>query len=246
VLSSFSDGQAGLVRALKKGLGPISIGGPANIVERGEIAESIDTDHPESLQHKADVDVERQAQRGQMTLDDFESIAKWLKAYTGKKNVFWLSSGFPIEGRPFGSIGYDSSAGTFGRQRLPMQDKTDKELETARVAIYPIDVLGVVIADIDGETTADSSSDCEKCQIVNVEKDSDLKIGQQSEMLEIAHATGGVARFNNDLAKSLLQGFRQGESYYTLSYSPQDESWDGGYQRLKLALERPDVPNQPL
>jgi hypothetical protein len=39
-------------------------------------------------------------------------------------------------------------------------------------------------------------------------------------MLEIAHATGGVARFNNDLSSSLLQACHQGESYYTISYAP--------------------------
>ena len=239
VLSSFMDGQAGFVRALKKGLGPINVGAPANINERGEVAESIDVNHPESLQHKADVDVERQAQRAQMTLDDFSSMGNWLKTYPGKKNVFWLSSGFPIEGKPFGSTGYDGLAATSSGQKLPMQDKTDKELETARIAIYPLDVRGAAVADIAGETNADTGGDCAKCQVVNAEKDSDLRTGQRSEMLEIAHATGGVARFNNDLTESLLQGFRQGESYYTISYTPQDAMWDGRYHQFKLNLDKP-------
>jgi len=60
-------------------------------------------------------------------------------------------------------------------------------------------------------------------------------------MLEIAHATGGVARFSNDIAKSLVQAFHQGESYYTISYTPQDAAWDGRYHRFKLSLNRPDA-----
>jgi len=237
VLSSFTAGQPDLLQALKKGLGPLNIGGPANIVERGEIAENVDFEHQDSLQHKADIDVERQAQRGQMTLEDFGFIARWLAAYPGKKNVFWLSSGFPIEAKPLGSASYNSLAASTKGQQLPMQDKTDQQLEAARVAIYPLDVRGVAVADIEGETTADTTGACRTC----ASKDSDLKTGQQSEMLEIAHATGGVARFNNDLTQSLLQGLRQSESYYTLSYTPPDEAWDGSYHRLKLTLDRPGI-----
>ena len=172
-----------------------------------------------------------------MTLDDFTIMAKWLTAYPGRKSVFWLSSGFPIEAKPFGSKGYDSLQGTAYGQKLPLQDKTDKDLEIARVAIFPIDVRGVAVPDIDGETNADSYGACGNC----AEIDNGLKAGQQSEMLEIAHATGGVARFSNDLTKSLLQGVQQSESYYTLSYTPDNGTWDGRYHRFKLAVDRPDV-----
>jgi VWFA-related protein len=248
VLSSFIDGQAGLTRALQRSLGPADVGGPANIVERNEIQESIDIVYSDSLQHKANVDVERQAQRAQMTLDDFASIAKWLNAYPGKKNVFWLSSGFPIEGQAFGVKSYNdlhpAGGGTPGGQKVPMQDKTDKELETARVAIYPLDVRGVAFWDIARETTADTGGNSlgiAKEGAPNSEVEDSLKTAQRSEMLEIAHATGGVARFNNDLSTSLLQAFRQGESYYTISYTPQDARWDGTYHWFKLALDKPGV-----
>ncbi len=248
VLSSFTDGQAGLTRALQRSLGPADVGGPANIVERNEIQESIDIVYSDSLQHKANVDVERQAQRAQMTLDDFASIARWLNAYPGKKNVFWLSSGFPIEGQAFGEKGYGElhpfGPGTQGGQKLPTQDETDRQLETARVAIYPLDVRGVAFPDVARETTADTGGN--SLGIAgegppNAAIDDNLKAGQRSEMLEIAHATGGVARFNNDLSISLLQAVRQGESYYTISYTPQEAKWDGNYHRFKLALDRPGV-----
>jgi VWFA-related protein len=247
VLSSFTDGQAGLVRALKRGLGPVDVGGPANIVERNEVQESIDIIYPDSLQNKANVDVQRQTQRAQMTLNDFATIAKWLSVYPGKKNVFWLSSGFPIEARAFGVTGYDNllpAGPAASGQKKPMQDKTDKELETARVAIYPLDVRGVTFADIARETTADTGGNSlgiAKAPAPNPEVDDNLKAAQRSEMLEIAHATGGVARFNNDLSASLLQALQQGESYYTISYTPQDARWDGNYHQFRLALDRPGV-----
>jgi VWFA-related protein len=248
VLSSFTDGQAGLTRALKTRLGPLDIGGPANIFERSEIQESINVTDSASLQNKANVDVQRQAQRAQMTLDDFASIARWLNAYPGKKNVFWLSSGFPVEAHALGEKGYNdlqpAGPGTPGGQKLPTQDGTDRQLETARVAIYPLDVRGVAFPDIARETTADTGGNSLGIVVEgppNPELDDNLKTGQQSEMLEIAHATGGVARFNNDLSTSLLQAVRQGESYYTISYTPQEARWDGNYHRFKLALHRPGV-----
>ena len=237
VLSPFLAGQSELLSSLKKGLGPLDVGGPANIVERGEIAETIDAEHLDSLQQKSNIDVERQAQRAQMTLEDFGFIAKWLGAYAGKKNVFWLSSGFPIEAKPLGSAIYNSLAASTKGQQLPMQDETDQQLEAARVAIYPLDVRGGAVADIEGETSADTTGACRTC----FSKDSDLKIGQRSEMLEIAHATGGVATFSGNLTKSLLQGVQQSQSYYTLSYTPDDKSWDGAYHRFEVAVERPRV-----
>jgi VWFA-related protein len=248
VLSSFTDGRPGLTRALKTRLGPLDVGGPANIIERNEIQESINVTDSASLQNKANVDVQRQAQRAQMTLDDFASIARWLKAYPGKKNVFWLSSGFPVEAHALGEKGYNdlqpAGPGTPGGQKLPTQEETDRQLETARVAIYPLDVRGVAFPDVARETTADTGGNSLGIVVEgppNPEIDDNLKTAQRSEMLEIAHATGGVARFNNDLSTSLLQAVRQGESYYTISYTPQEASWDGNYHRFKLALDRPAV-----
>ena len=109
----------------------------------------------------------------------------------------------------------------------------------------------MAIGDVTGETNADTGGNFVQIgkygdgkdgdKAINVKKDDALKAAQQSEMLEIAHATGGVARFNNDLTTSLLQAFHQGESYYTISYTPQAAMWDGRYHRFKLALDRPGV-----
>jgi VWFA-related protein len=239
ILSSFPDGAPGFQLALKKGLGPLIAAPPANIIERGEVVESVDINHQDSLQHKASVDVERQSDRAQTTLDDFASIAKWLKPYPGKKNVFWISSGFPIMGKPFGTANYGSLASTYSGQKIPMQDKTDKELESARIAIYPIDVRGAAVASIDGETTADSTSECAKCLVTDTAKDSDLRTAQQSEMLEIAHATGGAVTIDNNLTGTLLKQVAQSATYYTLSYTPQADTWDGKYHRIKLAIHQP-------
>lgn len=123
-----------------------------------------------------------------------------------------------------------------------MQENTDKELESARVAIYPIDVRGVAVPDIAGETTADTTGNFLTMgkygdKSINVTKDDQLVASQQTEMRDIAGATGGVARFNNNIARSLQEDFNQGRSYYTISYTPSNSAWHGGYRRINLSLE---------
>ena len=110
--------------------------------------------------NQARTDIERQGQHAQKTLDGFSTLAKWLSGYPGRKNVYWLSGGFPLQGQPFGVLGYTqmtpTGPGNQGGQTSPMQEDTDKELQSARVAIYPIDARGVAPPTIEGVTTADT------------------------------------------------------------------------------------------
>jgi hypothetical protein len=58
-------------------------------------------------------------------------------------------------------------------------------------------------------------------------------------MLDIAKSTGGVATFNNDIAKTLRNEFARSESYYTISYTLANTEWKGGYRRIQLNLDEP-------
>jgi hypothetical protein len=66
-----------------------------------------------------------------------------------------------------------------------------------------------------------------------------LSAALKSGMLEIAKATGGVATFNNDIAKTLRNEFDRSKSYYTISYTPANTEWKGGYRRIQLSLDEP-------
>jgi VWFA-related protein len=254
LLSPFQGGAAAISGILdKNGLPPGNSSPPADIYARGEeleIQHGADPAGPNAaaLTNKGRVDVERQGERAQATLDNFSTIAKWLSRYPGRKNVYWLTAGFPLQGQPFGVLGYTQTAPTgpanHDGQALPIQAKTDKELESARVAIYPIDAHGVAPPDINGVTTADNGGDFLAVgklgdKSIDFKKDDQFKTAQQSEMLEIAKATGGVATFNNDIAKTLRTDFARSDSYYTISYTPSNNEWNGGYRRMNLALDQP-------
>jgi VWFA-related protein len=238
VVVPFQEGAGAVARLLdRNGLKPTNASPPADL---GIGASK----YPEALENKARIDVEQQAHRAQTTLDCFSAIAKWLTNYPGRKNVYWLTAGFPLEGQPFGVLGYTYANPTgpanHGSQTVPKQQMVDKQLENARVAIYPIDARGVARPDIAGETSADTegtflSVGKETDKSINVKKDDQLKAAQQGEMQEIAQATGGVARSSNNISQALRDDFNQGQSYYTVSYTPANTDWNGAYRRIALA-----------
>jgi VWFA-related protein len=236
--TSFQDGAGEAYRYLRKnGLGPVDSSTPGSIVERQE------PDMPSAdlagtvVPHQANTDVDRQANRGQTTMDCFSAIAQWLAPYPGRKNVYWLSGGFPLQGRPFGVAGY--GADTKGGHPIPMQQKTDKELETARVAIYPVDSRGVPAPDIAGITSADTTYTGGVA--VASAMDADLSAGRRQEMLAIAKATGGTAQFNNNITQALRDDFNIANTYYTIAYTPPDKDWQGGYHRVQISVDKPEA-----
>ena len=249
VLVPFADGAGAIARFLdKNGLPPSGTLEPPNIHFRGE-ANQPASGSPDSMALQAQTqaltartDIERQSQHAQKTLDNFSVLAKWLVSLPGRKNVYWLSGGFPLQGQAFNIQG-EGLKNTHG-EPIPIQAVTDKELESARVAIYPIDARGLAPPDYRGITTADTTFDnggnvagpSQRSQVAAADQ---LSAAHTSEMLEIAKATGGVSTFNNDIAKTLRNEFDRSESYYTISYTPSNTDWNGAYRRMSLTLDQP-------
>jgi VWFA-related protein len=239
--TSFQDGAGAAYQYLRKhGLGPFDPSTPANILDRQDpLMPSADIAGTKIV-NQANVDVDRQASRAKTTLECFSALAQWLAPYPGKKNVYWLSGGFPLQGHPFGVAGYSlNSPGlgpdTKGGRSLPMQQQTDKELQSARVAIYPVDAQGVAASNVDGVTNADTTYTANVAIVLA--KDDDLSAARRSEMLEIARATGGEAQFNNDIPKALRDDFNRANSYYTIAYTPPDKEWNGVYHRIQVSVD---------
>jgi VWFA-related protein len=243
--TSFQDGAGEAYRYLRKnGLGSVDSSTPANIIERQEIEMPSADLGGTVVPHQANLDVDRQADRAQTTMDCFSALAQWLAPYPGRKNVYWLSGGFPLQGQPFGVAGYSLNTpglgpDSKGAHPIPMQQKTDKELETARIAIYPVDARGVAAPDVDGVTTADTTFTANVAIVLG--KDDDLSAARRQEMLQIARATGGTARFNNNIAQALRDGFNQANTYYTVAYTPPDKAWQGAYHRIQVSVDKPEA-----
>jgi VWFA-related protein len=198
-----------------------------------------------AVSNRDSIEVEKLGQRVQTTLESFGGLAKWLGKYQGRKNVYWLSSGFPLQVEPSGSMGGDNptNRSNLAGELLLMQKAMDKQLESSRVAIYPIDVRGVIGAETPGVDSSDTSGGMyvyDPPGLASQEGKYDrVTASEQAEMLDIAHSTGGIARFNhNDVVGILHEDFNQSQNYYTISYSPSNTKWDGNYRRIDIALQQ--------
>lgn len=143
---------------------------------------------------------------GREYMDDFQTLRQmefYLGQIPGRKNVLWFSGGSTFFLRP-------------GASALSLQSSWRSvydELETQRIAIYPIDARGLI-------TTGSSRM-----------------LAQHSLMSNVAEATGGRAVFDyNGLALAAGQIVRDDGEYYTLTYSPHDFRYDNKWHKVSVTL----------
>ena len=150
-------------------------------------------------------------------INTFSSVADWLSHYPGRKNVYWISTGFPhlLEDSDTHNMLYPQPgrrAALFGKE----QQRMDKLLQYARVAIFPIDLSGVRIS---------------KSGLAELDRTGDLE--------DFAEQTGGVlGRNNNDIGMMLREEFNRSLDFYTLTYTPSGKNWNGQLRKISLAVKQ--------
>jgi VWFA-related protein len=143
-------------------------------------------------------------------------IADYLKQFPGRKNLIWVSGGFPI------AIGFDQPRAP-GDTRdqvhfTPELERAFKALNNADLAVYPVDARGLVATDPRG-------------------MDMNNFYSTQGTMEELADRTGGRAFLNtNDLAGVIRTAVDDSQADYTLGFYPHDIRWDGEYHELKVKV----------
>jgi len=162
------------------------------------------------------------------TLRALEFIANHLSRLPGRKNLIWVSGGFPLD------IGFDSveefrdpsrEHRTFGEDI----DRTVRAVNNANLAIYPVDARGLV---------ADA-----RFSAANRRIDLSPKLGMgpivknQETMRELASRTGGRAYYNtNDLRNAIRDAVSDSQVTYTIGYYPASENFDGKFHMLDVKL----------
>jgi len=162
----------------------------------------------------------------QGTLHAIEFIADHLASLPGRKNLIWLSGGFPLQ------IGMGSEKAMFDPNREqrtfgPEVEHAIKALNDANVAVYPVDARGLV-----ADTRFDASSR-------NINLKPKLSMGpvveHQQTMSVLASATGGHAYFNtNDLAKAIRDAVDDSALTYTIGFYPASETFDGRFHKIDV------------
>lgn len=152
-------------------------------------------------------------------------IGSYLADLPGHKNLIWFSGAFPSAILPDGNP--KTEALSVSDQ---IKEATDN-LTRGRIAVYPIDVRGPVATAAQPSTGGSGGSG-------GLAADAMLNADYMTEE-EIAFATGGHAYHDtNDLASALTAATETGGHYYTLTYSPSNQNYDGKLRHIRVELAK--------
>ena len=117
--------------------------------------------------------------------------------------------------------------------------ETASLIATAQIAVYPISVLGTQTDSIGPEAGGKAELGSSIGHQLGVDN-SGLFTGRQQlhyAMDDLARQTGGQAFFGtNDMAGALRRGIEDGSNYYTVTYRPQSQNWNGKFRQIRIEL----------
>jgi VWFA-related protein len=179
------------------------------------------------------------------TCEAFKALANHLEGIPGRKNLVWVSGGFPID------IGFGDSD---DRTRSPLFSQiaaNDPELfadyieaasvalNTANVAIYPVDargLMGLPMADASKNIRVNPRTHSIPPELMHVD------MRNIDTMNYIAELTGGKAFYNtNDIGGAVRRAIDDSAVTYTLGYYVAEDNWDNKYHKIKVRVKRPGV-----
>jgi VWFA-related protein len=176
-----------------------------------------------------------------ITLDAFDTLARYLVGIPGRKNVIWYSGGFPLDVLPNANEQDPNDSVVRNEDEVR---KTDNLLTRAQVAVYPVDARGVMTdSSIDVSNTMSSITADSGAAAANAQMGSLITTAQEHETMEaMAEQTGGHAFYNtNGLTQAVNQAISNGSNYYTLTYSPTNTQWDERFRTVKVKVDQPNV-----
>ena len=175
------------------------------------------------------------------TLNVLKFIASHLADVPGRKNLVWLSSGFPLQ---FGFEKMSNAAENFGDE----MDATVRALSDASVAVYPVDARGLTTSSqYDASQTGRSAPSIMSPRASRVPKtpkapDNRAENEAHMTMEELAHRTGGHAYYNtNDLSKAIHEAVSDSAMTYTLGFYPDNEKHNREFHKLKVEVDKPHI-----
>jgi VWFA-related protein len=169
------------------------------------------------------------------TMRGFLGIAWSLSGIPGRKSLVWATGSFPFEVGSSGEVpgGYVSI----------LYEHAMKALNDAQIAVYPVDVRGLVNTSPASDVTARIGRGSAGSAIAQQTfARSWLQSSSIDTLKDFAEMTGGRAFYNtNDLAASFHRAAEDSSSYYLLAYYLDVENRDPGWRKLKVKVARKDA-----
>ena len=172
-----------------------------------------------------------------ITLQALQDLSRMLSGFSGRKTVVWLTADFPLDLIPMdqnmtsaelmadlpsarqNSVNKSAVAGHY-EERVARYAEAIKhaeaDLASAGIAIYPVDMRGIMTSGIDINTTF--------------------------ALQDIAAETGGKAYTNqNEIKNGIALAVADEDASYSLGYYPENKKWDGKFRNIKVKLDRGDT-----
>lgn len=167
-----------------------------------------------------------------MTLDALQAIARAYGGIPGRKSLIWASSGFPfsISEQTISTAPASDGLGDM----LPLYNATWQALNDSLIAVYPVDLRGLVTLTPDASIRKPSKNFNQQMSWANLDRIATFQT--------IAEATGGEAFYNtNDIAGAFRKAADDSSSYYLLGYYLDPKDTKPGWRKLKVTVDRPGM-----
>lgn len=191
------------------------------------------------LAQRADASYAHMVQRDQtlITLYGLQELAQSAAGIPGRKSVIWASGGLPfILSDPDSLMGIDTTL-------MSDYEQTWKAMNDANVAVYPVDVHGLVAPEIDMQSLASKNPIGGQFPGTNGNRSHfsiDPTQNQQDSLRAFANATGGKACYNrNDLDQCFALAAEDASQYYMLTYYLPADDRKPGWRKLKVSVAPP-------
>lgn len=182
--------------------------------------------------------------RVQTTLDALRTIAHHLSGYSGRKNLIWISSSFPLTIAP-DAMQHHNLQFEANRNYESEVAAVTNALADAKVAVYPVNPTGVqtqTFFDVSTRRSTAYYGPTGNTEKNTLNRENEARFATQESMQEVAEQTGGkICVNNNDLADCVKTAVTEGSSYYEIAYYPDASDWHGEFHKIVVKATRPGV-----
>lgn len=196
--------------------------------------------------------------RVQRTIAALKLLSRRMAGYPGRKNLIWVSAGFPIEiTSQVVQMSTDADAVAQNAVSSAPQIRVERnyenelhqlaaELTDAQLSVYSVDARGLLGSSA-GDATSKGTNEAGLLRLgadygAQLARSSAATQSTQDTLLTIAAESGGLIFKNrNDISGALATCVADGTSYYLLAYYPESKQWDGKFHKIQVKVNKPDL-----
>jgi VWFA-related protein len=218
----------------------------------------------QAIQAFADLQIGYNIERRTLiTLDAMQALSRMLGGLPGRKNVVWLTSNLPFDLVPEDravtdaelladlpgqgrqrSVSVNAAGSQAAEQRqlyAPQIRDAEAQLASAGIAIYPVDLNGLV-GGMENSATRQGSVYSDTAFSDRASGKLSALQSTQGTMEEIAAETGGKAYINqNEIKDGIALAASDEKASYSLGYYPENKKWDGKMRGIKVKVGQGDT-----